>query len=211
MLTWEDTKQILQVGLLCREPNLSFDLRRTASSETLWCSALLSPDKSTMTSLFTIPVMKGRAAWKEWIFNSVLLPRQVSSILKRTRSTTNLQSVLMCFILRWLSSSSVDQVSEDWGFVDITCLGILHVSLVTQHRPVKSGTHQHSHDYYSGQCVSFTPVYFVLPFTPVWKGCGWFNRKWLSSFVWHYNAPLISTIRERPKSAPRSGSKRAVS
>ena len=71
------------------------------------------------------------------------------SSLQRTRSVINLQYTEGELILRCLSGSSVGQVPEDWGFVDSTCLGILHVSLVTQRRPVKSGTNQPSPDYYS--------------------------------------------------------------
>ena len=48
-----------------------------------------------------------------------------------------------------MSGSSVGQVSENWVFVDSTCLGILHVGLVTQRRRVKSGTNRHSPDYKS--------------------------------------------------------------
>ena len=43
-----------------------------------------------------------------------------------------------------MSGSPVGQVSDDCDFDDNTCLGILHVGLVTQPRPVKSGIHQHS-------------------------------------------------------------------
>ena len=43
-----------------------------------------------------------------------------------------------------MSGSPVGQVSDDCDFVDSTCLGNLHVGLVTQPRPVKCGIHQHS-------------------------------------------------------------------
>ena len=57
-----------------------------------------------------------------------------------------------------MSSSSVGQVSADWGYIGSTCLGILHVSLLTQYRQVKNGTHQHSPDYYKVGNASLLPL-----------------------------------------------------